>query len=421
MKEHILAFMGHEAYKPLTAEDLAQEMNLKGKELNQLFTALSELEKEALIIKTRANKYGTPGRLNLSVGRLEVAKKGFGFLIPADANQADIYITADNFNGAMNGDKVVARVSRGHYGRSQEGEIIRIVARANKQIVGTYVASRKFGFILPDDKRINTDIFVALEDNAGAKGGQRVVVEITKWPHMTQSAEGRIVNILGNNGDQGIEIAALMVKHELPQEFPQEVNCAAEKAPRQVSTTDFAGRRDFREQQIVTIDGEDAKDMDDAVNVTVLPNGHYLLGVHIADVSYYVTENSVLDLEARKRATSVYLVDRVIPMLPPRLSNVICSLNAGEDRLAMSIEMEINIRGRIVSYDIFPSVINVRKRLTYNIVRQILTTADRTKYSEYSMLFEHLASMQDLCKILRRKRLKRGAIDFDFPEIKGET
>ncbi len=422
LKEKILLFMQESAYKPLNAEDLALEMEIRGKELIEFWRALEELEHDAKIFKTRYDKYGIPEKMSLVVGRLSLSSKGFGFVIPENPlteDESDLYIAQDDLKTAMHNDVVIARVNRQNLaGRSREGEIVRIVNRANKKIIGTFDASKNFGFVIPDDKRIGQDIFVARENFNKAKVGAKVVVEIINWPDKQRSAEGKIVEVLGYKGDVGIEILSIIKKHDLAMEFPAEVEQEANKVPEQVMVDESENRRDLRDKIIVTIDGDDAKDLDDAIYIERLANGNFLLGVHIADVSYYVRENTPLDKEARERGTSVYLVDRVLPMLPRRLSNGICSLNAGEDRLAMSIEMEIDYRGKVLKYEIFPSIIKVHTRLTYNIVRQILVDNDEALRQEHAKLMEPLENMERLCHILRNHRMQRGAVDFDFPEIK---
>ena len=422
LKEKILLFMQESAYKPLNAEDLALEMEIRGKELIEFWRALEELEHDAKIFKTRYDKYGIPEKMSLVVGRLSLSSKGFGFVIPENPlteDESDLYIAQDDLKTAMHNDFVIARVNRQNLaGRSREGEIVRIVNRANKKIIGTFDASKNFGFVIPDDKRIGQDIFVSRENFNKAKVGAKVVVEIINWPDKQRSAEGKIVEVLGYKGDVGIEILSIIKKHDLAMEFPAEVEQEANKVPEQVMVDESENRRDLRDKIIVTIDGDDAKDLDDAIYIERLANGNFLLGVHIADVSYYVRENTPLDKEARERGTSVYLVDRVLPMLPRRLSNGICSLNAGEDRLAMSIEMEIDYRGKVLKYEIFPSIIKVHTRLTYNIVRQILVDNDEALRQEHAKLMEPLENMERLCHILRNHRMQRGAVDFDFPEIK---
>lgn len=422
LRDRILEFMRTEAYKPLTAEELAEQMELKGTELGELWKVIEELESNADIIRTRYDKYGVPERMNLVVGKLSASNKGYGFVIPEKVKtpaETDIFIPPDGMMSAMHHDRVVVRVHcQSSHGKSRDGEIIRIVKRANPRIVGTYEASRNFGFVTPDDLRLGQDIFIPKDGKNIIKSGTKVVVEITKWPEKKRSAEGKIIEVLGNTGDTGIEILSIIKRHNLPIEFPPEVELAAEKAPEKISEDEIAGRRDLRHLPIVTIDGEDAKDLDDGVYVERLKNGNYLLGVYIADVSYYVRENTVLDKEARERGTSVYLVDRVLPMLPRRLSNGICSLNAGEDRLAMSAHMEVDHKGQVVNYEIFPSVIKVKKRFSYTVVRKILVEHDEALISENQELLSQLEDMERLCRILRERRMQRGAIDFDFPELK---
>ncbi|CUH94317.1 Ribonuclease R [Propionispora sp. 2/2-37] len=424
LKEKIVAFMRTEAYKPLTVEELAGEMDLQGEEMSGFWEALRELEEAALIIRTRYGKYGVPERMNLVVGRLSLSSKGFGFVVPdaPDVSEPgkDVFIPPGGLLTAMHNDRVVARLNHGQPqdGKRREGEIIRILERANNRIVGTFEANQSYGFLIPDDGRVARDIFIARKDFGEAKNGNKVVVEIIKWPEKKRSAEGKVVEVLGNKGDSGIEILSIIKSHNLPTEFPPEVEEAARKVPAAISAEEIDGRRDLRQLPIVTIDGEDAKDLDDGVHIERLPNGRYLLGVHIADVSYYVRENTPLDREARERGTSVYLADRVLPMLPQRLSNGICSLNAGEDRLAMTAQMEIDARGQVVSYDIFPSVIRVKRRLSYTLVRRILVDEEPALCEEYQELLPALNDMRELCHILRNRRLRRGAIDFDFPEIK---
>lgn len=418
--DRILAFMRSEAYRPLLAEDLAEEMELKGKELGEFWSTLDELETKALIVKTRYDKYGLPEKMNLLVGRFAATAKGYGFVIDETHPEGDLYIPSDGVQSAMHNDKVIARVH--HHvpgaGRRREGEIIRIVERANTTIVGTFESSRHYGFVIPDDSRIGTDIFIPKGEFNGAKKGAKVVIAVVKWPEKRKSAEGKVLEVLGYKGDVGLEILAAIRRHKLPQEFSPTVERDSARTPDTIAEEELAGRRDLRHLPIVTIDGEDAKDLDDAVHIERLPNGLYRLGVHIADVSYYVKENTPLDKEARERGTSVYLVDRVLPMLPPRLSNGICSLNAGVDRLTLSAQMDIDHRGQVTAYEIFPSVIHIHKRLTYTAVRKILMDNDAELHDRYSDLVSHLEQMERLCRILKERRLRRGAIDFDFPEIK---
>lgn len=417
-KAIILEFMRGNSYAPLTAEELIEALPVT-EDLDRFWQVLLELEENGDIIKTRFGTYGLPEKMGLVVGRFQLTSKGFGFVIPDNKGERpDVFIPPRALGSAMNNDRVMARVERETSGSKPEGEIIRIITHANNKIVGIFQQNGDFGFVTPDDKRIGQDIYVVKRNFGKAKTNQKVVVEITQWPVDRRSAEGKIIEVLGNVGDVGLEILSIIKQNDLPLEFPEAVIEASKQVPKTISSEELTGRRDLRMMPIVTVDGDDAKDLDDAVYVQNLDNDEFLLGVHIADVSYYVRENAVLDKEARERGTSVYLVDRVLPMLPERLSNGVCSLNAGEDRLTMSCEMRIDRKGRILSYEIFPSVIHVRHRLSYRIVREILVSADAELTEKYQDVVPMLRLMEELCKLLRKKRTTRGAIDFDLPEQK---
>ena len=285
-------------------------------------------------------------------------------------------------------------------------------------VVGTYQKSRNFGFVIPDDKKLGSDIYISKKDAMKAKNNQKVVVEITKLPKKDKSAEGKIIEIIGYIDQAGVDMMSLIKEYDLPYEFPEPVLKEAKKIAQEVDEDDIKNRRDLREEEIFTIDGEDAKDLDDAVNVKKLDNGNYILGVHIADVSHYVKEGSFLDKEAIIRGTSVYMLDRVIPMLPVELSNGICSLNAGKDRFAISCIMEINAKGQVISSDIFKSVINVTERMSYTNVQKILDNSDREVTKRYSKYIEHFRLMEELAHILKNRRAKDGSLDLDIPESK---
>ncbi|NBI27707.1 ribonuclease R [Chengkuizengella marina] len=421
-EERLLSFMREDAYKPMSYKELEQHFQIEGAEQFRSFLKLlNELETNGMIIRTRTDRYGVPERMDLIRGKIQAHAKGFAFLIPDDKDQTDVYIHANDLLSAMNGDVVLVRVnSRGPSGGKLEGEVIRIIERSVTQVVGVFQKNGAFGFILPDDKRINKDVFVPKESFLGAVDGQKVVAEIVKYPEGRASAEGKIIEILGHKDDPGVDILSIIRKYNLPEMFSDEVMDEAEAAPDAITEEEIQaqGRRDLRDKTIVTIDGADAKDLDDAVNVDKLENGHYRLGVHIADVGYYVKENSKLDQEAFNRGCSVYLVDRVIPMLPRRLSNGICSLNPQVDRLTMSCEMEFDAAGKLISHDIFTSVINTTERMTYTDVRKILEDDDSQLMNKYSHLVDTFKQMQELALILRKRRMKRGAIDFDFQESK---
>lgn len=417
LKEKILAFMREEVYKPLIAEDLANYF--KEEDLKAFLDTLREMELTGQVICTRHNRYGVPEKMHLVVGKLQGHQKGFGFVIPDRAGEEDVFIPENGIKGAMHNDRVIARIQSKSSNRSRrEGEIIRILQRANEKVVGTYEKARNFGFVIPDDSRIAKDIYIPQGENMGVGTGAKVEVQITKWPELRRNPEGKVIQLIGYKGDPGIDIESIIRKYGLPFDFPDEVKNQVAGIADHISPEEIAGRQDLRDILMVTIDGEDAKDLDDAVSLQPLPNGNYRLGVHIADVSYYVREGSPLDQEAYNRGTSVYLVDRVIPMLPPKLSNGICSLNPQVDRLAMSVFMEINEQGKVVAHEIMDSVININERMTYKKVSRILIEKDEQLMDQYAGLLEMFNHMEKLCQILRRRRLERGAIDFDFPETK---
>ncbi|TLS35330.1 ribonuclease R [Pseudalkalibacillus caeni] len=417
--ERILSFMKEEAYKPLTVSELEEVFGLEdSSDFKEFVKTLNKMEEEGLIVRTRSNRYGIPEKMNLVRGKLQVHAKGFAFLLPEETGEKDVYISQGDLNGAMNGDRVIVRLHQKSSGTRPEGTVIRIIERGQTRVVGTYSDSKHFGFVIPDDKRIPHDIFIPKSAANGAAEGHKVVVEITKYPEGRMSAEGEITEILGHKNDPGVDILSIIYKHGLPGEFPDDAMEQATNTPDEIDPKDIEGRRDLRDDTIVTIDGADAKDLDDAVNVVKLENGNYKLGVHIADVTHYVTEGSPIDVEAAERGTSVYLVDRVIPMIPHRLSNGICSLNPQVDRLTISCEMEITSEGEVVHHEIFPSVIKTTERMTYTDVRKILQEEDEEVMKRYEALVPFFKTMGELADILRKKRFERGAIDFDFAEAK---
>lgn len=417
-REQVLELMRKEAYKPLDWEEMARTLGVK--DIGGFKLVLQQMEKRGEVILTRREKYGLPEKMGLVVGRLQRHAGGFGFVIADGPDIPDTYISAENLNGAMHNDRVVVRPAAPTIRRAAkpEGEVIRVLERANRTVVGTFERIKGYGFVTPDDQRIGQDVFIPEANQNQVKNKDKVVVEITRWPEKRRNPEGQIVEVLGKHGAPGVDVLSIVRKHELPEAFPPAVLKEADKIPAAVTPEDFIGRRDLRDLKMVTIDGEDAKDLDDAVSIEMLPDGKFRLGVHIADVAYYVQEDSKLDQEALKRGTSVYLVDRVIPMLPPKLSNGICSLNARVDRLAMSVLMDIDSRGQVQHYEMFPSVIHIRERMTYDAVRQILVDQDPVLLDRYRDLTEDFRLMEELCRILYRKRLDRGAIDFEFPESK---
>lgn len=418
-KNKITGFMKEEAYRPLKFEELAVILDVPQDDRDQLAGILNELEQEGVIFRTNKDRYGIPERMGLVAGRIQGNERGYGFLIPDDEQMADVFIPADAMSGAMHNDRVLVRViTKGMRDRRPEGEIARILKRAVTKVVGTFEISDYFGFVVPDDRRIPGDIFIPKDEINGAKPGFKVVAELIKWPDKRRNAEGRIVEIIGDIHDTGTDILSIMKAYDLKEAFPEAAVRQAEAIPQKVAGDMLKGRQDLRDLQMVTIDGEDAKDLDDAVSIGRLPEGGYRLGVHIADVSYYVTEGSALDIEALTRGTSVYLVDRVIPMLPAKLSNGICSLNPHMDRLAFTVMMDIDKHGKVIRHEIFESVINIDERMTYTDVYKILETEDEELSDRYAPLLEDFRTMKELALILRKKRMDRGAIDFDFGEAK---
>ena len=420
LKEVILNFMKEEAYKPMEIPEIAKIFNINKNEYKSFKKAIKTMEKEGLLARDESDKLGLAQRMGVITGKIEIHDRGFGFLIPDIEGIKDLFIAKTNLMGAMNGDRVVAKIIKeGRNGKRTEGIIINIVERVNKNIVGIYEDNKSFGFVLPEDKRIQNDIFISKKDRNGAKKGQIVMVEITRWPDgKRKNPEGKVVEILGRPGDKGIDIDIIIRKYNLPEDFPPSVLNSALDIEDFITEDEIKGRLDLRNVKMVTIDGEDAKDLDDAVSIERLENGNFKLGVHIADVTHYVKERSVIDKEAFKRATSVYLIDRVIPMLPKKLSNGICSLNPKVDRLTLSCIMEVNRQGKVVNHTIAQSVIKTNERMTYTDVTKILRDNDVELIERYKDLVDDFKVMEELCKILRKKRLDRGAIDFDFEECK---
>ncbi len=351
-------------------------------------------------------------------GVYQAHPRGFGF-VSADEEPQDIFIGEDDGNGALQGDTVEVMILKAPAGKRKEGKVVRIASRGITKLVGVYHSRkhRKYGFVVPDNRRFLKDVFIPKEKSGGAVTGHKVVVELTSYGEDGRKPEGRIVEIIGHMDDPGTDILSIVKSYDLPMEFPEKVQNQAERTADRVSAADMAGRRDLRGWQMVTIDGEDAKDLDDAVSLTKTGE-FYELGVHIADVSNYVQERSALDREALKRGTSVYLADRVIPMLPHKLSNGICSLNAGEDRLALSCIMKIDGRGNVTGHEIAETVVCVDRRMSYTDVKKILEDGDEKERERYADLVPMLENMERLSRILRAKRHRRGAIDFDFPETK---
>lgn len=416
-KEIVYQLICDKHYVPMKIKEIAIVMQVAKADRPQLEAILEELEAEGKIELTKRGKYKKAERVLLT-GTFIGHARGFGF-VEIEGRDEDIFIPESGVNGAIHHDTVEVEVLPGRHGKRAEGVITKIMEHEIKTVVGTFEKSKSFGFVVPDNTKLTQDIFIPIERSKGAVNGHKVLVELTGYGSQTKSPEGKVIKILGHINDPGTDILSIVYGYELPLEFPERVLNQAERVAKPVSSADMEGRLDLRELEIVTIDGEDAKDLDDGISLTRdEERGIWKLGVHIADVTNYVQENSALDREALKRGTSVYLVDRVIPMLPHTLSNGMCSLNQGVDRLALSCLMEIDDKGVVVSHRIAETVINVRRRMTYTSVKKILTNHDPKEIREYEDLLPMFEHMEQLSGILRERRRQRGSIDFDFPESK---
>ena len=419
-KKVICDLVNDKVYTPMKEKELAAFLQVAKEERDELRIILQELLAEGELMLTSKGRYMKSNGKVLT-GTFISNAKGFGF-VEIEGREEDLFIPEKYTGGAFHHDTVQVSLLPGSQGKRKEAQVLRIIARGMTQVVGTYERTRSnFGFVVPDNSKLPQDIYVPKEYSKGAVSGHKVVVEITDYGTNLKSPEGKVVEILGHRNDPGVDILSIARNFELPMEFPERVMNQVESVPQEVAEADCAGRRDLRNVVMVTIDGEDSKDLDDAVSVA-FDGEKYHLGVHIADVANYVQENSALDREALKRGTSVYLVDRVIPMLPHALSNGICSLNEGVDRLALSCLMTVDLKGEITDYEICESVIRVDKRMTYTVVQALLEDDSLTEreeaYGQYKDLLPMFHQMEQLASILRKKRKKRGSIDFDFPECK---
>ena len=414
-KKLIYDFICDEFYVPMKLKELAILLQVPKDQRKELKAIMDSLEAEGKVHVSKKGKY-TKGEAKRIVGTYQAHARGFGF-VAVEGEDDDIFISEDDTNGAFHGDQVEVTIKSAPDGKRREGKGVRILSHGTTRLVGYFQKNKNFGFVVPDNQRFIKDVFVPLERSKGAVTGHKVVVELTKYGGDNKKPEGKIVEIIGHVNDPGTDIMSIVKGYDLPIEFPEKVLNQAERVAKDVSTADMAGRMNIRDWQMVTIDGEDAKDLDDAISLTK-EGENYKLGVHIADVTNYVQEKSALDREAYKRGTSVYLVDRVIPMLPHILSNGICSLNEGEDRLALSCIMTINDKGNVVDYKIAETVICVDRRMTYTSVKKILEEQDEEECKKYEEFVPMFQMMEKVAGILREKRKKRGSIDFDFPETK---
>lgn len=415
-KAMLVSLMNEEAYVPMKLKELAILLNVPKEQREELKQVLNLLLAEGKISVSKKGKFGKAEAFAL-VGVFSGNARGFGF-VAIEGQEEDVFIPADRTGGALHGDRVQIVIDSEGRGGRPEGTVVRILEHANETLVGTYEKGKGYGFVIPDNQRISKDIFIPQGCSQGAVSGHKVMVRIKDFGEKKgKKPEGVITEILGHIHDPGVDILSIVRAYNLPEDFPGAVKNQLKQVPDEVKKDSWAGRKDLRDLPTVTIDGEEAKDLDDAISIERAGDG-YRLGVHIADVSHYVQEHTPLDEEAFKRGTSVYLVDRVIPMLPHKLSNGICSLNEGEDRLALSCLMEIDSQGNVTGHEIAETVIRSDRRMTYTAVNAIVTDHDPQVTAEYAEFAEMFLLMKELADILRKKRHARGSIDFDFPESK---
>ncbi len=403
-KAMLLQLINDPAYAPMKLKELAILFDIPKDQREDLKEVLDTLMAEGKIGISQKGKYGKPD-IGSIAGVFSGHSKGFGFVAVEGLDQ-DIFIPEDKTGGALHGDTVlISAESKPGNGKRAEGHVIKVLVHANEQIIGFYQKNKSFGFVIPDNQKISKDVFIPQGKDMGAVTGHKVVVRVTDFGGPERKPEGMITEIIGHVNDPGTDILSIVRAYGLPEEFPDSVMKQVEAVTDEVTGKDMQGRLDLRNLQTVTIDGEDAKDLDDAITLSK-KDGVYTLGVHIADVTNYVTENSPLDEEALRRGTSVYLVDRVIPMLPHKLSNGICSLNHGEDRLALSCMMDIDENGNVMGHRIAETVINVDRRMTYTAVNAIITDRDEAVMKEYEAFISMFDQMKELADILREKRKK---------------
>ena len=414
-KKMIYDFMCEDMYVPMKIKELCIVLGVTKQDRPVLERILLELQEEGKIELSKRGKYSKAESRNVT-GVFTAHQRGFGFVTIEGENE-DIFIPGDKVNGAMHMDTVEIAVLPTTSGKRKEGAVLKVIERGMKHVVCTYEASENFGFAVPDNTRFGSDIFIPKGKSMGAVAGHKVVVEVTSYGKKDKKPEGRVVEIIGHINDPGTDILSIVKAYDMPVEFSEKIMHQVENVSKEVTDADMAGRMDLRDWTMVTIDGEDAKDLDDAVSL-FMDGDNYVLGVHIADVSNYVQEHSALDVEALKRGTSVYLVDRVIPMLPHALSNGICSLNEAQNRLTLSCIMTINPKGEVIDHKIAETVIRTNRRMTYTNVKKILEDKDPEVMEEYKELVPMFEKMAELASILRKRRMKRGSIDFDFPETK---
>ena len=423
--EKIIKLICSRKYSPMNASELAEHFKIDDSESKQFRTLLRELELKGEIVRIKKEQYTNPKKANLLVGKLDANQRGFGFVVPVkDGISDDIYVDAEGLGSAMHGDIVVVRLpstkkkKKGKRKKREReknvGRIIDVLRRENETVVGILKKSRHFNYVAPDNSKLPRDIYVSMEDTKESEHGDKVVVKIDQWPTRHLNAEGTIIEVLGRDGEPAVDIKSIIHQFKLPFKFDKNILAETQDLPLSISPDEITTRLDLRDELIITIDPEDAKDFDDAISLKKDKKGNWLLGVHVADVSYYVEQNTAVDVEARKRGTSVYLPGTVIPMLPEVLSNGICSLKEGEDRLTKGVFFTYAPDGNLLRSEIKHSVINVKKRLTYHNATKILMESDEKDTNPVTnLLFE----ASTLAKLLYKKRMKEGALELNLPEI----
>lgn len=418
-EQKILELLKDEEYPPMKAKQIAMVMRVPKNEYNEFLNILGNLEMKMKIQKNRKNQYRIAEKVYYD-GIYRKNAKGFGF-VKIENEEDEIYIAKTNSSNALNGDEVLIEIiEEKNKVKKAEGKIVRILKHEKDTVVGIFQNNKNFGFVVPDDKNLGTDIFISKKNFGKAKNNHKVLVQITKYPEKGKKAEGKIIEVLGNVNETGVDMLSLIKEHKLPSIFPKQVVEEAKKCGNRIDEQDIKNRIDLRNEAIFTIDGAGAKDLDDAIGIKKLENGNYKLSVHIADVSYYVKPNSLLDQEALIRGTSIYMLGRVIPMLPRELSNGICSLNAGEDRFTLSCTMEIDKNGNVKSSEIYKAVINVTERMIYTDVQKILDNSEVEIVKRYEKYIDEFKLMEELALILKQKRLEKGYLNLDIPESKIE-
>lgn len=414
-KEKIFEFMKDKDYTPMKAKEISLLLGVPKNEYNDFLNILKELEDEYKIRKNRKNRYSIVDEKYYE-GYYRKNQKGFGFV---KVDEEEVYISKENSLNALNEDKVLIQIIKEKTkDQSSEGKIVKILKHEKDTVVGIFQKSQNFGFVIPDDKKFGTDIYISKKNFGKARNNHKVLVKITKYPKDGKKAEGEISEVLGNVNESGVDMLSLIKEHKLPAKFPEQVVEEAKRCGNKIDEKDIPNRVDLRDKVIFTIDGEDAKDLDDAVRVEKLENGNYKLDVHIADVSYYVKEDSLLDRETLIRGTSIYMLGRVIPMLPRELSNGICSLNAGEDRFTLSCSMEIDNKGKVISAEVYKGIIRVTERMSYTDVQKIIDESDEEVLKKYSKYIQEFKNMEELAHILKSRRLENGYLNLDIPESK---